>query len=75
MYDGFDRAIAAWNRRATKQAEGVVRKVYDNGTEGEDENGVSCPVGTIEVPQSWIGKRVIVSLLDEADGGTKEVIS
>ena len=58
-----DGAIAAWNRRAPKQAEGV-----EGGVVGPDCWDGS-PTIHADVPRSWAGKRVMVSLRDEADGG------
>ena len=56
------------NRRAPKQAEGVEGVVHPEWvmtTEGPRA------VTVVELPLSMIGKRVMVSLLDEEDGGTK----
>ena len=54
------------NRRAPKQAEGFTATLHVDYSE---DGLVFSP--DIRVPESYNGKRVMVSLLDEADGATK----
>ena len=57
-----DGAIAAWNRRAPKQAEGVVVVVH---TEWVMTTEGPRAVTVVELPLSMIGKRVRVILEEQ----------
>lgn len=45
------------------EAESIDRVVANDGDFGEDEQGISVPVGTVNVPGSWIGKTVRITCI------------